>query len=65
MFDNNNSSVASSNQAEIIGIAASDLPLACPSQPNQAWNLHPRVFLDFHGEKKTQCPYCGTRYQII
>jgi len=64
-MSDNKTVMTSSNQSEVIGIAESDLPLACPSQPSQTWNLHPRVFLHVQGDKQTQCPYCGTRYQII
>jgi uncharacterized Zn-finger protein len=34
-----------------------------PKSAMQAWNSHPRVFLNLAGGQ-AQCPYCGTVYRL-
>lgn len=42
-------------------INEADLPFACPPKDIQAWNHHPKVYLDFT-KGDAHCPYCGAYY---
>ena len=59
---------AKTNQA--IELLASDLNreggVYCPSPKAhmQAWNSHPKVFLDIAHTGSAKCPYCGTVYAL-
>lgn len=35
-----------------------------PQASMQAWNTHPRVFIDLSRSGRGQCPYCGTAYVL-
>jgi uncharacterized Zn-finger protein len=43
-------------------ITVKDLPLSCPTQHEQVWNAHPRVYLPLEESGTVVCPYCGTKY---
>ena len=58
---NNNANAA---QAPIQEVTAADLPLHCPTPSMQAWNSHPRVFLDITRTGEASCPYCGMKYRF-
>ena len=49
-----------------ISIKKSDLPLSCPRE-NYLKLSHPKIFLPIEKqvEKKIECPYCSTLYQLI
>ena len=47
-----------------VDVAVEALPLQCPPPEFPAWNLHPRVFLDFSHSREAACPYCGTCYVL-
>jgi len=49
---------------KIIAIDKKDLPLFCPSQKENLFSSHPRVFLDITKTGTASCPYCGARYKL-
>jgi len=49
---------------KIIAIDKKDLPLFCPSQKENLFSSHPRVFLDITKTGTVSCPYCGTTYKL-
>lgn len=53
----------STSELPVIELKASELPAHCPNPSMQAWNQHPRVFLDVT-KGTVACPYCGTRYKL-
>ena len=40
------------------------LPLSCPTEATELWNMHPKVFLDIESQGQVSCPYCGTLYRL-
>ena len=52
-------------QQQIIKVSSKDLPLSCPRPGDEAWNMHPRVFLPLkETDEVAVCPYCGASYQL-
>lgn len=51
---------------QIIKVSTRDLPLSCPRPGDEAWNMHPRVFLPLtsNPDDVAVCPYCGASYQL-
>lgn len=49
---------------QVSKLSRADLPLSCPLPEECLWNAHPRVYLALDEEGHTQCPYCGTRYEL-
>jgi len=55
--------------APAVELAAEDLTPGgqawCPHSKSgmQAWNSHPRVFLNL-SDNRARCPYCGTIYRL-
>jgi len=47
-----------------IKIRRADLPLSCPRQQDEIWNMHPRIYLPIEKSGDEVCPYCGTRYLL-
>jgi uncharacterized Zn-finger protein len=52
------------NLEKVVSIAPTELPLHCPTQSQESWNLHPKVFLPLDEKQQAKCPYCGTEYQL-
>ena len=53
------------NNQHIIKVSSKELPLSCPRPGDEAWNMHPRVFLPLKGmDEVVVCPYCGASYQL-
>lgn len=52
------------NSERAMKVSASDMPLHCPMEEENAWAMHPRVFLAIKREDGAtiQCPYCGALY---
>ncbi len=50
--------------ALVIELDQADLPACCPPRRSEAWNQHPRVYLDFDATGTAQCPYCSTYYRL-
>jgi len=48
----------------ITKVEAKSLPASCPPKEAEAWDMHPRVYLDFKQGKAT-CPYCNAQYELI
>jgi uncharacterized Zn-finger protein len=55
--------------SDAVLVSASDLhgdrAVFCPNPKMPLWSNHPRVFIDVGTTGQGQCPYCGTRYQLI
>ncbi len=57
-------------QAPAIELLAKDLNhqggVFCPSPlaKMEAWNTHPKVYLDVGHSGSAKCPYCGTVYAL-
>jgi uncharacterized Zn-finger protein len=51
-------------QRRMVEIAATELPLHCPTADQKLWNSHPRVYLPIEETGEALCPYCGTRYVL-
>ncbi len=49
---------------KIIAVAKKNLPLFCPTQKENLFSSHPRVFLDITKTGTVSCPYCGTAYKL-
>ena len=47
-----------------IRLAAKDLPLSCPREGVDVWNLHPKVYLPIEEEGEVVCPYCGNHFVL-
>ena len=45
-------------------VTKDDLPFHCPTKDSSKWNMHPKVFLSFDKDGKSNCPYCGTEYRL-
>ena len=43
----------------------SDLPLSCPTAEMDAWDAHPKVYLDVKDKGEVSCPYCGAIYTLV
>ncbi len=52
-----------SNKTDIIKVDPKSLPASCPPKDADAWDLHPRVYLEF-AEGQATCPYCNAQYQL-
>ncbi len=52
------------NQVTLVEVNTSDLPLSCPRQQAEVWNMHPRVYLDIQQKGEVSCPYCGIHYVL-
>ena len=50
---------------KVLTIKKKDLPHSCPPKSVSHWDLHPKVFLDFHGQSSAKCPYCGCEYELV
>ncbi|MEK9917246.1 MAG: zinc-finger domain-containing protein [Betaproteobacteria bacterium] len=50
---------------KVLTIKKKDLPQSCPPKSASNWDLHPKVFLDFHGQSSAKCPYCGCEYELV
>ncbi len=46
-------------------IRRADLPLSCPTSEMDAWDAHPRVYLDIDQKGEVSCPYCGALYILV
>jgi uncharacterized Zn-finger protein len=46
----------------VVKVSRADLPLSCPRPTDEAWSMHPRVFLPVEKDGEATCPYCGARY---
>lgn len=55
---------AKPEQAAVITVNESDMPVACPMPDQTLWNQHPRVFMAFDDDGRASCPYCGNRFQL-
>lgn len=53
-----------STHPSVIEVGEKELPLHCPLGDTNAWNLHPRVFLDIAHTGSAKCPYCGQEYHL-
>ncbi len=53
---------ASSRKPLVHPVTAKDLPLSCPPQGAEVWDMHPRVYLPIEQEGEVTCPYCGAKY---
>jgi uncharacterized Zn-finger protein len=52
-------------QGRMVRVHRADLPLSCPPPgEEEAWSLHPRVYLPIEATGEARCPYCGTRYLL-
>lgn len=53
------------NDANVVDVERSELPLHCPLPDASLWNSHPRVFIPLEepGDEKA-CIYCGTLYKL-
>jgi len=58
------SSTAKDVSRAIHKVTKDDLPLSCPRPRDEAWNMHPRVYLQIEKTGEASCPYCGARYQL-
>ncbi|APC96417.1 zinc-finger domain-containing protein [Pseudofrancisella aestuarii] len=38
--------------------------VSCPTKHREAWNLHPRVYIDLKDKDINTCPYCGTVFKV-
>ena len=47
------------NKNKVIKIHESDV-VSCPIPNTDAWNLHPKVYINMKDKKSNSCPYCGT-----
>ena len=47
-----------------VNVSADDLPLFCPMAKTPLWSSHPKVYLTLDARQQTECPYCGTTYQL-
>ena len=47
-----------------VKISVEQLPLCCPLPEERVWDAHPRVYLEFDAQGQTECPYCGTHFQL-
>ena len=45
-------------------VTPKDLPVFCPNPAMPLWSSHPRVFLDIAADRRSDVPYCGTRYVL-
>jgi uncharacterized Zn-finger protein len=49
---------------KVISVDKKSLPLFCPTQKENLFSSHPRVFLDITQTGMVSCPYCGTTYKL-
>ena len=52
------------SKAEVRMVDPKTLPVACPPDDAEVWNMHPKVYLKFDAEGLSSCPYCGAKYQL-
>jgi len=45
-----------------VRITRDELPLSCPRPDQEAWNMHPKVYLPIEKTGEEVCPYCGAHY---
>ena len=55
---------ATSKHTSFSLVSINELPFHCPPKDAQKWNMHPKVFLSFDEEGRTNCPYCGAIYKL-
>jgi len=48
----------------IHSVKREELPVSCPPENAEVWNLHPRVYIEFNRAGEGTCPYCGERFKI-
>jgi uncharacterized Zn-finger protein len=49
---------------KVISVDKKILPLFCPTQKENLFSSHPRVFLDITQTGMVSCPYCGTTFKL-
>ncbi len=54
-----------SESSKIVKLTKKELPASCPTKDTPAWNMHPRVYIEFNDEKKSVCPYCSNQFELI
>jgi uncharacterized Zn-finger protein len=54
-----------SESSKVVKLTAKDLPASCPIKGTPAWDMHPRVYIEFNDEKTSVCPYCGNRFELV
>lgn len=50
------------NKKDVHYVSHKDLPVSCPPQGVEVWNMHPRVYLPIEDVGSVICPYCSAKY---
>ena len=58
------SSNPSKSTATVVKVRKEELPLCCPRNDEEAWSMHPKVYLQFDKNGEATCPYCGAKYLL-
>jgi len=53
-----------SNQSKTIRVKTSELPVSCPPNSSETWNLHPKVYLNLSNNGEAYCQYCSTHFVL-
>ncbi|MEE2769831.1 MAG: zinc-finger domain-containing protein [Pseudomonadota bacterium] len=43
-------------------VSKSDLPISCPLPDDEAWSLHPKVYIPLDQTDEYTCPYCSRHF---
>lgn len=52
-------------ETQTVKVQRSDLPAYCPTESMGLWNSHPRVYIPLDESPEANCPYCGTRFELV
>ncbi len=50
---------------QVVKVSRAELPVHCPTEAMGLWNSHPRVYIALEENPAVNCPYCGTRFELI
>ena len=51
--------------SRVVKLTSKELPASCPTKDTPAWNMHPRVYIEFNDKKKSVCPYCSNQFELV
>jgi len=49
---------------QTVQLKKSELPAHCPTEEMGLYS-HPRVYIPLEEKKEANCPYCGTRFELV
>lgn len=52
------------NSSKTVTIRSTDLPVTCPMETDEVWNMHPKVTIPLDRTDSYVCPYCSRVFEL-